>query len=702
MRVRAVVGTGVALGILVLSFTQGAAADETQGLRRAMARTYIHGVTPELAEQVAADRSDELVDLLFDPSFEHRDNVVAFLGYVGDEAGADALLAFLSNPPVRLAEPEEDRAALLAPHALGHIAARGIDRALDALLGLTADGSNGGALGAAAAKAPSPSQMRDDLLEMAIQGLRLSGHERAIERLNDIASGAVKPAPTGRPMRAAAQRALGGADAAESGDALDGGGSAVAGASDGNGATHDHALDYANHVNVTNPMTDQRLDDCLDLATDRIGTADFDVDVACCNTLTRAGGGATFGTSNDGLDVIDDSTELNAVLNGSVARVKVVRLINYCGGPGSNIIGCAWVGGNGIALVRRSNLGSEAVLWAHEYGHNTGLSHNSDSRYIMHGVDYGTNHAMSPSECDRFHAPSSAASADISTIGTCADSDADAIHDLIDNCPGTPNFDQADSDGDGVGDVCENGCGNGIIESGEGCDGGNLGGTSCVSLGWDGGSLSCDSTCQIDTSACTQCGNGVREGGEQCDGTDLAGATCGDVGCLGGNAICASDCTIDYSQCVECPVCDGDGVCETDENCDDCPSDCLADAGSACGNGTCDTAVGEDCQSCPADCRGVQNGKPQNRYCCGDGGGTNPLPCADPTCSAGSWQCNDGPVQTVPSCCGDGSCTGIENGFNCELDCGSPQCGGRGDACSNDLDCCSGNCRIRRGSGSCR
>lgn len=36
-----------------------------------------------------------------------------------------------------------------------------------------------------------------------------------------------------------------------------------------------------------------------------------------------------------------------------------------------------------------------------------------------------------------------------------ADTDADSIPDAIDNCPGTPNPDQADSDGDGTGDACD-------------------------------------------------------------------------------------------------------------------------------------------------------------------------------------------------------------------------------------------------------
>lgn len=48
-------------------------------------------------------------------------------------------------------------------------------------------------------------------------------------------------------------------------------------------------------------------------------------------------------------------------------------------------------------------------------------------------------------------------------------------------------------------------CGNGAINSGEQCDGGNLNGHSCTTLGsgFDGGTLSCNASCQFNTSACT-------------------------------------------------------------------------------------------------------------------------------------------------------------------------------------------------------
>jgi len=40
-------------------------------------------------------------------------------------------------------------------------------------------------------------------------------------------------------------------------------------------------------------------------------------------------------------------------------------------------------------------------------------------------------------------------------LGSCVDTDEDGIIDPIDNCPTIPNSDQTDTDGDGVGDVCE-------------------------------------------------------------------------------------------------------------------------------------------------------------------------------------------------------------------------------------------------------
>ena len=56
-------------------------------------------------------------------------------------------------------------------------------------------------------------------------------------------------------------------------------------------------------------------------------------------------------------------------------------------------------------------------------------------------------------------------------------------------------------------------CGNNIQETGEQCDGLDLGGASCVSQGFSAGTLSCAALCTFNTSACTSDGGGGGGGG---------------------------------------------------------------------------------------------------------------------------------------------------------------------------------------------
>ncbi|MFZ5470164.1 MAG: FG-GAP-like repeat-containing protein [Myxococcota bacterium] len=89
-------------------------------------------------------------------------------------------------------------------------------------------------------------------------------------------------------------------------------------------------------------------------------------------------------------------------------------------------------------------------------------------------------------------------------------------------------------------------CGDGKIDEGEECDGSELGGASCQSLGFDTGSLSCDGSCKHVTVACVKrCGNGVLDLGEACDGT------LGDFSCASwGYKTCSPQCTVAASHCV--------------------------------------------------------------------------------------------------------------------------------------------------------
>ncbi len=96
-------------------------------------------------------------------------------------------------------------------------------------------------------------------------------------------------------------------------------------------------------------------------------------------------------------------------------------------------------------------------------------------------------------------------------------------------------------------------CGDGIIEGVEQCEGSDLNGNTCVSLGYARGNLSCNALCRFDTFQCVPpvCGNNIAETGEICDGTDLAGHTCQTEGSWTGMLSCLPGCMgFNLSQCV--------------------------------------------------------------------------------------------------------------------------------------------------------
>lgn len=101
-------------------------------------------------------------------------------------------------------------------------------------------------------------------------------------------------------------------------------------------------------------------------------------------------------------------------------------------------------------------------------------------------------------------------------------------------------------------------CGDGIVSTGEDCDGANLNGMTCQQLiGYPlGGILKCSSSCKFDTSSCAVCGNGIIEGIELCDGANLGNQTCAGVGFEYGFLQCNDKCNgYNTNYCSSC----GDG-----------------------------------------------------------------------------------------------------------------------------------------------
>lgn len=110
-------------------------------------------------------------------------------------------------------------------------------------------------------------------------------------------------------------------------------------------------------------------------------------------------------------------------------------------------------------------------------------------------------------------------------------------------------------------------CGNGVVDTGEDCDGALLGGKDCNSLGFDKGTLTCKPDCSFDTSGCQHenCGNGKLDGNEDCDGALLGGKDCKSQGFDGGSLTCSANCAFDTSGCTKC----GDGtINQAIEECD--------------------------------------------------------------------------------------------------------------------------------------
>jgi len=178
-------------------------------------------------------------------------------------------------------------------------------------------------------------------------------------------------------------------------------------------------------------------------------------------------------------------------------------------------------------------------------------------------------------------------------------------------------------------------CGNGLIDSGEQCDGTNITTTLCSDYNSAlTGTLSCASNCQYDTSQCLSptCGDGTIDAGEQCDNGTLNTNTC----------TAGYESTCSYCQTGSCQI--------------------VTIQGSYCGDGVLDSANGETCDTT------VPSG-----LTCETQMGTGYI---------GSLSCSSSCTIDTSACTAPSTCTNESTSTTC-----SGKCGIQTNNCGYDVDC---------------
>jgi len=159
------------------------------------------------------------------------------------------------------------------------------------------------------------------------------------------------------------------------------------------------------------------------------------------------------------------------------------------------------------------------------------------------------------------------------------DADGDGICGDVDNCPNTPNADQADSDGDGVGDACDQDAdsdGDGIPDVDDNCP--NTPNADQADADGDGMGDACD-TCPNDPGNDAD-GDGVCGDVDNCPNTPNPDQADSDGDGIG-------------DACEEGADSDEDGIPDVDDNCPDVPNTDQVDTD---GDG-----IGDACDTCPHD-----------------------------------------------------------------------------------------------------
>lgn len=132
-------------------------------------------------------------------------------------------------------------------------------------------------------------------------------------------------------------------------------------------------------------------------------------------------------------------------------------------------------------------------------------------------------------------------------------------------------------------DAPEAGCGNGVIDPGESCDGAALGDGSCDVIGYNGGAIACNSSCAFEVAGCCN-DTCLAENQTMCIGNTLRSCTLGATGCL---EWVVTDCAATNDVCDDS---DGSAACSCVDRC------------AQVGDARCEGAAIETCGMRPDGC----------------------------------------------------------------------------------------------------
>jgi len=192
-------------------------------------------------------------------------------------------------------------------------------------------------------------------------------------------------------------------------------------------------------------------------------------------------------------------------------------------------------------------------------------------------------------------------------------------------------------------------CGNGTINQTEQCDGGQLDGQTCSTLGAGDGQLGCGDNCTFDLSGCFQtgCGNDIVDPGEDCDGS-VGANNCEGQGYDGGVLSCAENCTFDESDCCSSQCSPGETKCSGDTM-----NTCGAVGGGCYGWGPGIPCGGNGCSGDVCNIQSCGNNKQEDGEQC-DGGDLDGASCESEGYDGGTLFCSVGCSYDTSSCCFDG------------------------------------------------